>query len=290
MRSILLASVLFLSTSALAGAILLDIIWDGPLGSLRDGTPPHLAAALSAPQTASPIVRAAEVVPQDDGAVLTLHSDSFVGARGSIPQYEYVVIEASSNNTEPVRLTGMRLRSGMRGTSIEIPRAHFLFTSREAAPRDDVRLSPGERAIILTGRSPAGISFKANVCSGYLETFQEFTPPLEYMCPLAEEELEFLFLDDSAAVLDAACVGYVESLDQCETPGVQADDYSRECEQFVHTVFSYDECVDRHQGEQGFMDDEWRLFLNEPDQLWNDDHERIELLNHAGEVIDALEY
>ena len=115
-------------------------------------------------------------------------ADSFSGAMADDPSLEYITLETRSSNTAPVTISGWSLQSLYGHSRITIPTGTRTFTMGQLSPAIPISLEPGDSAIVTTGTSPVGISFKENLCTGYLGQFQIFVPSLEERCPSAESE------------------------------------------------------------------------------------------------------
>ena len=82
-----------------------------------------------------------------------------------------------------MKITGWKLK-GKTGLDIAIGQgASYIYSNVASQPQENIYLKPGEKAIIITGKSPLGTSFKLNKCAGYFEQFHEFAPELNIDCP-----------------------------------------------------------------------------------------------------------
>lgn len=208
-----------------------------------------------------------------------------LGAREEDERREYVVISASITNGESVSLAGWSLVSKASGESAILPSASLLPRAGRVNSEAPVSLAPGEQAIIVTGRSPIGTSFRENICTGYFEEHQDFAPGLALSCPTPSQEFS-RFYDDNDE--DGECIAAVRRIGQCTTE--TRSNVSGTCEDFIEERLSYDGCVASHQDDEDFAIGTWRLFLNERDELWKRERETILLLDANNEVVDALSY
>ena len=109
-------------------------------------------------------------------------------AREINPDEEYLEIKADKKNKSPMKITGWKLK-GKTGLDIAIGKgASYTYSNVASQPQEDIYLKPGEKAVIVTGKSPLGTSFKLNKCAGYFGQFHTFTPDLDTDCPLLREE------------------------------------------------------------------------------------------------------
>lgn len=208
---------------------------------------------------------------------------------GSTPLNEYIVLSASSDNTAPILLSGWSLQSVLTGKRVALPRASSLFILGVVNPITSVSLNPGQSAIVSTGASPVGVSFRENVCSGYLAQFQTFTPDLTNECPDPSGALPQI--PENLQRYGASCFTYVQSLPSCRFPGsILPSDLSAACKAFITNTFTYNGCVNMYQYRTDFKKDSWRLYLGVTVPLWNNAHDIIRLLDGEGRTVDVLSY
>lgn len=168
----------------------------------------------------------------------------------------------------------------------------------------DIILKRGEKAIITTGALATNapykiVSFKENICSGYLENMDEykFTPSLTRNCPRPDDEsgLEYL---------DVECRKFIERLSSCRTPEFDTRDddgsicrncvngtpLSNACVTFVKSRFSYEGCITHHVNDENFYSKTWRVFLGRGWEMWAKEYETIELFDRFGQLINSRSY
>lgn len=209
----------------------------------------------------------------------------FARARSDDPDEEYLRLEANARAKTTERLSGLVLRGVGFNISILIPKAARLPILGEPTEKTDVFLPPGGEAVIASGRSPIGASFQVNKCSGYLDQFQDYTPKLEKRCPLATDELEAY-----GPYSEKACAELVETIARCRIyQGAPPQSLSGACVNFLAEKLNYNACVANHKTDTDFYAKEWRLFLNQPKELWRDDDEIIRLMSGT-DVMDAITY
>jgi hypothetical protein len=211
-------------------------------------------------------------------------SDPEAGASG-----EYIEMHASSANSAPVQITGWSLQSVLSGARVAIPPASSLFILGVVNPVRAVLLNPGASAIVNTGVSPVGVSFRENVCSGYLAQYQTFSPDLENYCPDPKSAMPEI--PENLQRYGASCFTFVQSLSSCRFPGsALPSTLSSACRSFVVSTYSYNGCVNMYQFLAGFNKNSWRLFIGSPSPLWNSEHDIIRLLDAEGRTVDVLTY
>lgn len=200
---------------------------------------------------------------------------------------QYLVIETSSANAVPLSLSGWSLQSVVSGTRTALPSATDLFRQGTVNTVRNTSLAPGDVAIVATGFSPVGVSFRENRCSGYLDQFQRFAPSLQTRCPSATETIPDT--PENHAAYGDSCFAYMGSLRPCQFPAQTSAGVSPSCTAALQNALSYNACVDMHQHEAGFAGNTWRLFLGSPTALWRA-HDTIRLLDEKGQVVDTLTY
>lgn len=215
--------------------------------------------------------------------MVTLSSDTS-GAISTDEKKEYVVISVSYQSS-PVSTAGWKLVSTKTNTSASFPQGIEVARSGSVNNLAPITLAPGDQAIVTSGRSPVGMSFKENKCTGYLAERQTFTPSLSLSCPSAYQELSRFGDTD-----DAKCSTYTNSFSQCRTKSNSDTNVSGQCEDFIDEYINYNGCVDAHKNDPGFKSATWRIFLGASDELWAKNQETILLIDASGNTIDSLSY
>ncbi len=206
---------------------------------------------------------------------------------GNLAESEFLTIQLAPNAKTAVELTGWRLKSLSTGQEATIGKAVYFPFSNQVNVEQNLKLEPGERALIITGRSPLGYSFRLNQCIGYFEQFQSFTPSLPRECPAPDEE----GLPKAPNQLNDRCLDYLSSYPRCRIPtGGFPDNLSPECKIFLTDKMNYTYCVDHHKNEPGFFKHEWRIYLGRSQTLWKSRRENIELIDPEGVVRDSIVY
>lgn len=206
------------------------------------------------------------------------------GVRETDPAKEYIEITVAYRQSQPINITGWKIKSATTGREVTIGTAARLPYSGRVNDESPIYLSQEDRAVITTGRSPTGVSFRKNRCTGYFEQFQDFTPMLPLECPRPSDDV-------GADRLDDACFAYLQTLPQCQAH-VRAlpAGISPECQQFITQTLTYNGCVDAHKNESGFHRTEWRVFLNYPRELWKKQRDTLLLIDTTGRTVDSYSY
>lgn len=220
------------------------------------------------------------------GAVTMSHYVS--GAGSADPKNEYIEISVAHDAGIPVNLTGWTLSSEATGNAALIPKGTETPSSGLINAAQDIVLSPGERALIISGQSPIGASFRENKCIGYFSTFQKFNPSLPQNCPVPSDEL--LSFYGSGYVRDAACIDYVKTLSRCQVAITPPPTASSACQSFLVTYMNYNGCVTAHRSDIDFAGTTWRLYLGRTSPLWRTRNEVVKLLDSGGKTVDAFSY
>lgn len=202
-----------------------------------------------------------------------------------IPDKEYIEIKASGRNEKPVFVTGWTLQNAA-GNKIQIGNASPLPYLSRINQENPLFLGANESAYLVTGRSPIGVSFRVNSCSGYLEQFQNFSPPLSLSCPSPLDGI-----DTSALNLDQTCVDYINRTPRCTAnTGSLPGNLSSSCMSFINSQINYNSCVDTHKNDSTFYKPEWRLFLKQSSEFLNNTKESVRLIDHGGKLVDLMTY
>jgi hypothetical protein len=210
------------------------------------------------------------------------------GAGSSDPNNEYTELRVSSSAGVPVNISGWTLVSESSGAANTIPLGTETPTSGTVNAAQNIILEPGESALIISGRSPIGASFRENKCIGYFSTFQNFSPPLPQNCPAPTNELSQFYGPDY--VRDAACIDYVHKLTRCQVVLSPPTTVSSSCQSFLVNYLNYNGCVNAHQRDSDFLDAQWRVYLGRTTPLWKSQHEIVKLLDTHGDTVDAFSY
>lgn len=202
---------------------------------------------------------------------------------------EFVTLEANYQNTAPVSLAGWTLQSAVTSVRVPLPQAAPLFIGGVLNAASPVTLSPGEQAIVVSGRSPVGVSFRENKCTGYLNELQSFVPQLERNCPVPADDLSITA--ENIRAYGDECIDYAKNLAQCHFPGLdQAPSVLPDCKALLLNRFSYNGCVQSHKLDTGFQSKTWRLYFGVGTNLWRDTHDVVRLLDEEGRTVDVLTY
>lgn len=210
------------------------------------------------------------------------------GASSPDPKNEYIEIRVAQNADVPVNLSGWTLSSDATGKASIIPKGTETPASGVINAAQDIVLYAGERAIVVSGQSPIGASFRENKCIGYFGTFQNFSPQLPQNCPTPSGELERAY--GTGYIRDVACVEYVKTLPRCQIAITPPAGASSVCKGFLEKYMNYNGCVDAHRGDDDFKGSVWRVYLGRTSSMWRQKYEIVKLLDAKGKTVDAFSY
>ena len=201
---------------------------------------------------------------------------------------EYVILK-TSKTTGQMNISDWRLESTATGVGAMLGDAVYLPFAGQANEELSVAVGPGTTMYIGTGLSPLGVSFRVNICSGYFETTEDYSPKLKNDCPAPEDELEGPL--GAGFVPTDACSDFVARINQCEVTltGVPIKVGSA-CEEFIYEDLTYNGCVAAHKSEPDFYKNEWYIYLDRSQELWKSKSERIRLVDESGKVITSVSY
>ena len=210
-------------------------------------------------------------------------------AKETNPDEEYLEIKADKKNKSSLKITGWKLK-GKTGLDVVIGKgASYIYASAASQPQEDIYLKPGEKAVIVTGKSSLGTSFKMNKCVGYFEQFHEFTPELDTECPLLRD-------DEPPANLinNDQCLDYIDRVSSCQTvvsiPYKYSFKLSSSCQEYVTQNANYKTCLEKHKDDSDFYLPGWRIYLERSEELWKKKRETITLYDGKNNIIDSKSY
>lgn len=206
-------------------------------------------------------------------------------ARESQAEREYVQIRASGTFTNPIPISTWRIESSVTGQGAVLGNVALLPVPSGGSQESPLVLAPGATLFVATGRSPIGVSFRTNLCTGYFEQSQDFQPSLKKECPRPADELTKANISPNAS-----CSNFVEDMRRCEFASAVPGDVGSACRAFIQDTLTYSGCVATHKSEENFFRNEWRVYLNRPNELWDNTDERIRLLDENGFLVDAVSY
>ncbi len=235
-----------------------------------------------------------QVDPKELGETSPLYGKLYISKEMSFfgTDDEYLYVTANIKNKEAVKISGMMLQSLVTNKVAIIPKGAPLFMLTRYNKEEDIYLKPGESAIVHTGKSPIGVSFKTNICSGYLNV-ANFTPPLATTyCPsprmLVPNTLE------NIKKYGDSCMDAVASMRRCAYFDSENKFYkkvSKECRELLKLRFTYNYCVEKYKHTDKFYKGGiWHVYLGREGRLWKDKYEVIRLMDQNSRTVHAISY
>jgi len=206
------------------------------------------------------------------------------GPRAETARTEYLIIKTERGAATGTQLTGWQIENA-RGDTFVIPGGTETFRTGSVNTVSDIVLAPHQEAVISTGRSPVGASFRENLCTGYLEEHQDFFPSLQASCPDAADELARAAVDKSEE-----CRDFARSLNVCEAATNIPARLPASCAQFAEQYLNHTSCVAAHHQDPSFNGPTWRVFLNQSQEIYGNERDTIKLLDAEGKIVDVLAY
>lgn len=180
---------------------------------------------------------------------------------------------------DKINITGWKIKSFQRGETIigkgiNLPQFDVALS--------DIWLSSGDRVDVFTGLSPLATNFRANNCFSWLNNLYNLDYSLDY-CPGG-----FKLADLTG--LDSACQDLILRASSCRA---LSDDVlnknSYQCRQWVEKNMNYSACVANHRNDSNFYK-VWKIYTGNNNQIFDPLHDRIELRDQNGILIDSYEY
>lgn len=303
LKRVLIITVIFLIL--LLGWVLVNYVKDrlspvadsgraiGSSGRLFFGVPEEFLRRLSFTDTKAP----ARVDMKDLGEIspvvgLVEIEKKPASLRTGALEEEYLVLYAKPSNAQAINISNWSLQSMVSDEWIGLPQGVEVFAVGEVNELQDIYLRPGERAIVATRRSPVGLSFRVNRCSGFLEDTQDFHPPISTRCIVPEELLPATV--ENIRTYGDACITFAHNLPSCtyvtsDTRGVDA--LSQACRDRLEPRLTQNYCASTHARDADFYAPrEWRIFLNQDKTLWREDYEVVRLMDEEHRTIDVINY
>jgi hypothetical protein len=203
------------------------------------------------------------------------------GGRTSVPSDEYLVLEVNKPYGERTLVTGWSLRSDNTGIIATIGKGAYTPLYGSVNNEEDIYLNGSGKVFVTSGRSPLGVSFEVNKCSGFLGNTLLFTPELPRSCPAAERLV---------GSVDRVCSDYLRGLSLCQIPTSLPTYLSASCKAAIAEKLHYNSCVQTTRGDIDFSSNEWRVYLKSENSLWRDSRDFIRLIDQLGNTLQTAGY
>jgi hypothetical protein len=201
---------------------------------------------------------------------------------------EYITITYSSTESSPVDITDWAVESEFSNVGSRIGLGSTLPSIGVVNTGTRILLSPGDSAVINTGPSPVGISFRENLCTGYLDQYQKFYPTMTDQCP--EALPSWLSHASEIDVVDKVCEDELATVGRCVSPETLPGSASQSCEQFVTDELFYGGCINKLKDQESFYQPAWRVYLGLAKELYGNTRDTIWLRDADGLIVDVLRY
>ncbi|MCX6813178.1 MAG: hypothetical protein NTV77_01680 [Candidatus Azambacteria bacterium] len=176
-----------------------------------------------------------------------------------------------------LNITGWKVKSAQRGETL-IGRGINL--PQFDAATSDIWLISGESVEIIAGVSPLANNFRVNNCFGGLSSL--YNLGYAFSCPGIEPS--------NLSGLDSSCQDLILRSTSCRAP---SDDIlnkqSSQCRIWFEKNVNYNACVNKHQNDKDFYKG-WQIYTGNNNLFFDRLHDRIELRDQAGLLVDSYEY
>ncbi len=226
------------------------------------------------------------------GKIKILKNYSNLGSSAKDANKEYVYIKNVSN--QDIKISGFLLQSMITNKIAIVPQGVNPYILGRVNSLSDIVLRPNEHAILISGKSPLGVSFKTNACSGFLNHFRDFNPKLpSAWCPDPSKILKPTI--ENIKKYGDACFDAIKNLKRCEYFTSNNPYYfkvTKPCREILSSKMTYNACVIdmEKEGNLQSKDDSWYIYLGRDEKLWKDKYELIRLLDQSSRTIDYITY
>lgn len=177
-----------------------------------------------------------------------------------------------------VNITGWRIKSAQRGETLIGKGINIL--QFDAIP-SDIWLISGETAEIIAGISPVINNFRVNSCFGGLSSVYNLGYSFN-SCPRIEP--------GDLTGFDSACQDLILRSTSCRTPSDDIlNQQSSQCRIWFEKNVNYNFCVAKHRNDRDFYRG-WKIYTGNNNQIFDPLHDKIELRDQAGLLVDSYQY
>ena len=197
---------------------------------------------------------------------------------GSLSGYGNLQISLQSTSYEgPINITGWRIRSAQRGETL-IGKGINLVQFDSVS--SDVWLAGGESADIIAGVSPMAANFRVNVCFGGINNM--YNLGYGFSCPaIANYDL---------SGLDSSCQDLILRSSSCQAPSDNIlNGQTSKCRIWFERNVNYNACVNQHRNDRDFYRG-WKIYTGNSNKIFDPLHDKIELRDQTGLLIDSRQY
>lgn len=195
---------------------------------------------------------------------------------------QQVSLTSSYSNGGAIDITGWKIKSVIKGSEIIIGKGVNL--PQINVTLSDIWLKNGEPVDIIVGKSPLVANFHINSCFGWLSGLYN----LDYSVSYCSDGFGF----NDLIGLDSACKDLILGTGACRAPSenvLNLNKNSYQCRQWVEKNMNYNACVSRHINDNGFYKG-WKIYTGNNNLIFDQRHDKIELHDQNGVLIDSYEY
>lgn len=190
---------------------------------------------------------------------------------------EQINLSAASFGSGSINITGWKIKSVQRGETV-IGKGVALpqFTSFSS----DIWIKGGDSVKIISGTSPLFSSFQVNSCFGWLNKIYNIDSSLN-SCPAFK-------LSDLPG-LNSACQDLMLRTNCANISEDVLNRQSYQCRQWADQNLGYNACVSKHMNDSDFYKG-WQIYTGNNYLFYDQLHDRVELRDQAGLLVDSEEY
>lgn len=197
---------------------------------------------------------------------------------GSISGYGDAQISLqSASYGGPVNITGWRIKSAQRGETI-IGKGNNLLQFDSVS--SNIWLAGGESVDIIAGASPISSNYRINICFGGLSDM--YNLGYSFSCPAISAY--------DLSGFDSSCQDLIMRSSSCKAPSDNIlNGQSSKCRQWFEKNVNYSACVNQHRNDRDFYRG-WKVYTGNNNQIFDPLHDKIELRDQYGSLIDSRQY
>lgn len=186
-------------------------------------------------------------------------------------------------SNESIKLSGWTIGSKKFNTRYGFPEAYDVPQHVYYPDKKEIILPPKGKLTVYAGKSPIGYSLRINQCVGYLNQNFKFNPALPNYCVKETNTNE-------TVKFSAYCQKIISQVSNCKEPNLNDVLIDSECRQYLSERFNYSQCVIRNSNFFDFFRDEWMAYLDQPREIFANDHDDILLRDPEGLIVDKYKY
>ena len=143
-------------------------------------------------------------------------------------------------------------------------------------------LAGGDSLDIIIGPSPLGNNFRVNNCFSWLSTIYSIDYSVDY-CP---GKFKIGELTD----LDSSCQDLILRSSSCRTLNDDVlNNQTSQCRDWALKNMNYNSCVSNHKNDSNFYKG-WKIYTGNSNLIFDSRHDKIELRDQNGLLVDSYEY